>query len=811
MLRWVCIGLLTMATAANAVPTTERLALERLQPSTSLDRLRELAEAGDGDAMAFLGWELRFGERMPRDPERALRWLEAAVKQGSPKGQALLGVLLAESGPSEPDQLRRGLALMEAGAQSGDMLGQLIWGECLRSGCGGRAPDTRSALAWFRLAAESGLPEAHWRLAEALQSQGEGGDGGAVQPAEVAKHLLLAAQGGVKQAAARLAGRYETGQGLPMNLAEAAHWYRVAAESGDAVAQMKLAQMLQQGNGVAANPAAALIWYEQAALKGQPLAMVALGLTHEQSGEADRRATAKRWYQSAAEKGNALAMLGLARLATDYERPDADACREALHWLERASQAGEGDAFADLGRLHLSGTCVPADKSQAMRLLDQGAALNSTQAMFGLAAHLALSDAPEDLRKARHWAERCAAEAEWSCISLLASMQAGGIGAPADPQAALDTLRPWAEQGKVTAQAEMGSILLELGDFKHALEWLERAVAQGDADSLSRVAWMTLKGQGKPRNESKGLDLLTQAIGKGSVQALRLAQRRACLGLTARTATSSCLTDLQARARQADADAQEQLGRANQYGASGTPNPEQAFKLYTAAARQGHAAAQVRLALCYYQGVGTDPDAKLTSYWARKSAAQGNAEAQTVVGYLYERGEGGHPQDDAQMLHWYRLAVAAKHPTALNNLGYAYEQGRGVPQDFKRARELYREGFALGDESAGNNLSVLLEEGKGGPVDAKGALRVLRQNAEAGNRWSRTRLGRWLMDGRHGFKDRAEARRWLEPAAESGYADAMLALSELLQDTAPDQAQSWLRKAALKGNKAAQERLNKPN
>jgi len=808
MLRWLCIGLFMAVAAVQAVPSHERLALERLQPNTPLDQLRQMAEAGNADAMAYLGWELGTGTRLPRNPQESLRWLEAAVQRGSTKAYAMLGVLLVETAAQGPDQVRRGLELMEASAQAGEAQGQIIWGICLRNGCGGMAADARAALDWFRRAAGSGLPEAHWSLADALM---DASDSDAARPEEIAQHLLMAAKGGIKAAALRLAGHYEQGLGLPLNLTEAAHWYRVAAESGDSLAQFKLAYMLEQGNGVPANPAAALIWYEQAALKGHEYAMLALAVAHERSGELDRRTLARRWYLSAAEKGNRLAMRGVARLATEYGPAGAEACAEALHWLERAAQAGEGDAYADLGRLHLNGTCMAIDRRKAIALLGQGAELGSTEAMFGLAANLATSTAPEDLRSARHWAARCAQTEEWDCVSLWASMQAGGTGATADPQAALDTLRPWAERGKVEAQAEMGSILLEAGDFKPALEWLERAVKQGDADSLSRVAWMTLKGQGKPRNEAKGLALLTQAMQLGSQQALRLAQRRACLGLTAGAATAACLEALQERARQADPDAQEQLGRAHQYGASGTPNPEQAFKLYTAAARQGHAAAQVRLALCYYQGVGTAPDARLTSLWARKSAAQGNAEAQTVIGYLYEQGEGGHPQDDAQMLHWYRLAVAAKHPTALNNLGYAYEQGRGVPQDFKRARELYREGFALGDESAGNNLSVLLEEGKGGPVDAKGALRVLRQNAEAGNRWSRTRLGRWLMQGRHGFKDRAEAKRWLEPAAESGYADAMLAFSELLQDTAPDHAQSWLRKAALKGNKAAQERLNKPN
>src|SRR5690348_16870237 len=64
----------------------------------------------------------------------------------------------------------------------------------------------------------------------------------------------------------------------------------------------------------------------------------------------------------------------------------------------------------------------------------------------------------------------------------------------------------------------------------------------------------------------------------------------------------------------------------------------------------------------------------------RKDAEQGNPEAQTRLGYFYDTGR-GVPQDYAQAYAWYRRAADQGDATAQFNLGMLYNNGLGVPKD----------------------------------------------------------------------------------------------------------------------------------
>ena len=61
-------------------------------------------------------------------------------------------------------------------------------------------------------------------------------------------------------------------------------------------------------------------------------------------------------------------------------------------------------------------------------------------------------------------------------------------------------------------------------------------------------------------------------------------------------------------------------------------------------------------------------------------AKQGMAAAQTNLGLIYSKGY-GIPINEAEAVHWYRLAAEQGHPIAQNNLGFMYIYGQGGPKD----------------------------------------------------------------------------------------------------------------------------------
>ena len=69
-------------------------------------------------------------------------------------------------------------------------------------------------------------------------------------------------------------------------------------------------------------------------------------------------------------------------------------------------------------------------------------------------------------------------------------------------------------------------------------------------------------------------------------------------------------------------------------------------------------------------------------------AAQGDAPAQHNLGLMYYEGR-GVPQDNAEALKWYRLAVAQGDALAQYHLGLMYAKGYGVPQDHIEAHKWF--------------------------------------------------------------------------------------------------------------------------
>jgi hypothetical protein len=79
-------------------------------------------------------------------------------------------------------------------------------------------------------------------------------------------------------------------------------------------------------------------------------------------------------------------------------------------------------------------------------------------------------------------------------------------------------------------------------------------------------------------------------------------------------------------------------------------------------------------------------------------AQQGNAEAQYYVARIYANGMSGVPVDYAQAADWYGRAAKQKFAPAMQELGYLYESGLGVPQDRLLALNLQRQASGLGDD-----------------------------------------------------------------------------------------------------------------
>src|SRR5208282_2631496 len=112
-------------------------------------------------------------------------------------------------------------------------------------------------------------------------------------------------------------------------------------------------------------------------------------------------------------------------------------------------------------------------------------------------------------------------------------------------------------------------------------------------------------------------------------------------------------------------------------------------------------------------------------------------------------------------------------------LGRAYFNGNGVPQDFNKAFELFQKSADQGNMKAENNLAVMYERGSGTKQDFAEAVKWYRKSAEQGNPLPEDHLALMLEHGKGVQKDCREAAEWYRKAAEQDFPDAELNLGRL--------------------------------
>ena len=128
------------------------------------------------------------------------------------------------------------------------------------------------------------------------------------------------------------------------------------------------------------------------------------------------------------------------------------------------------------------------------------------------------------------------------------------------------------------------------------------------------------------------------------------------------------------KAKQGDAEAQNQLGLMYAKGKGVTQNYQQAFKWYQKAAEQGHAQAQFLLSISYIGGYGVTKNSQEGVKWLQKAAEQGHAEGQSLLGAMYDTGK-GVTQNYQEAVKWLQKAAElsehlSRYRALIKSLGF---------------------------------------------------------------------------------------------------------------------------------------------
>jgi methionine-S-sulfoxide reductase len=293
-------------------------------------------------------------------------------------------------------------------------------------------------------------------------------------------------------------------------------------------------------------------------------------------------------------------------------------------------------------------------------------------------------------------------------------------------------LRPLAEQGNATAEADLGGMYSRGAavpqDYATALTWYRKAADQGDARAENAIGDMYSGGKGVPQD------------------------------------FDAALTWYRKSADQDHASGEYNLGTMYENGQGVPADVAEAAKWYRKAADQGYGRAQVELGGMYENGQGVPQDYGEALNLFRKAADQGYTVAQYNLGQMYRLGN-GVPPDNAAAAKWFRLAGNQGYAAAQSNLGAMYATGQGTRQDYANALKWFHLAADQGDVDAQFNLGGMYYHGQGVPQDYAEALKWYRLAANRGYVYAQNTLGIMYAQGQGVQQDYVLAHMWFDLAA----------------------------------------------
>lgn len=441
----------------------------RRGPAGAAERLRDLKHAallGSRKAMVALAFIYERGEGVPTDPQRAALWLEKATAPGPDAAEGLAALAAAyvdgTAGPTDP---RKALDLLDRATASGGAAARYALGSFLLSPRAGPLRDPKRGFELVRDAAAAGVPEAVRRLRALKQEANAAGDltaaeyiveasqksdadeavTGARRHRDAAAALAElaedeAAAGCDADALLAVADAYAADPQDPAMRARAAAVYaRVErAAAGDPEALYRVARAIREGAMPAAGEGHAARLLRAAAEAGYPPAMRALGeVLMAGEGVPAAPTEALAWYERAADAGDGAAAADLFALLVVM--PDIPQARRDAAWarLMRAAEAGSPPAMREVGVRQQIGAGIAADPGAGFAWLERAAAAGDLQAMREIARSYAAGyGVAQSNEKSLAWLERAAGAGEPRAMYELALAFQAGLGGAADPERA---------------------------------------------------------------------------------------------------------------------------------------------------------------------------------------------------------------------------------------------------------------------------------------------------------------------------------------------------------------------------------------
>jgi enhanced entry protein EnhC len=613
-------------------PTFDGLAFtdEQIQLSRIVDELEQKAVLGDGDAQFDLAQLLQAGIGANQDENRAISLYLDAIEQQHVGAEYALGVLYLKQKNPEADA--RGRALLLSAAFKGNKYAQYVSSMMDDSSENTKLTEAEKeqARSMQYLAAANGYAKAEYALAEHLAREqvsdvsveaqnarnvtirtlyaraAEQGVAEAFLPlafynamdADKNKQAAAFSQA-LKQAelgnskAALLAGLlYDRGIGVAPDAEKAIYWYQQAGSNP--VSQFILGTYTSLGKGLPLNKDEGRALLEQSASQHFSYALLNLGVSEQQRGQAFQPALIQSYAL-----GNSTAGLLLADYYLSASNDKAN-MQNAHDIYYKLAKMGDQYAQMKLGYLQENGLGVTKDLAAAEHWYNASAEQGNpkSQYLLGQFYEMGQSGNP-DYTKAIAWYKKSAVhlpEADVALGFLYETVY--------DDYARAKQYYEQAARQKNTLGIYDLALLKEYGkgmkqDFEAARVLYQSASDVGFVPAMTQLAGLYSQGLGGKRDDTLALELYNKAAEKGNSTALYQLGLMAEAGIASKIDFEQAKVYYEKAAHEGNEKAMLALARMYYYGLGVDKNPEQAMQYYQKLALRNNAYAQLQLAKQY--------------------------------------------------------------------------------------------------------------------------------------------------------------------------------------------------------------------
>ena len=227
----------------------------------------------------------------------------------------------------------------------------------------------------------------------------------------------------------------------------------------------------------------------------------------------------------------------------------------------------------------------------------------------------------------------------------------------------------------------------------------------------------------------------------------------------------------------------------------------------------------VSLRNCIIEHVLTQEEIEFNNL--KYAAENGDIAAQNNLGVAYDSGRGVE-RNFEEAVKWYRIAAERGESTAKSNLGLKYLHGQGVEQNYEEALKWFRASAEHSNPLGMTNLGSMYYNGWGVEKNIDTAIEwyqkaadrnseafsKLKEIAENGNAKAQYRVGKMYENGKGVKQNIDEAIAWYKKAAEQNNAEAAYSLSGIYSSNKlsffnVNEAAKYLKIAAQNGHQKA--------